>query len=150
VKDYHIAQINIAKAKAGLDSKIMQGFVDRLDEINSLADASPGFVWRLQAEGGNATSIQAFGDPNILINMSVWKNVEALKNFVYRSLHVELISQRDAWFDKLTSVHQTLWYIPAGTIPSIEEGREKLRILQEKGPTIEAFTFAKVFECERS
>ena len=124
----------------------MKGFVARLDEINSLADKSPGFIWRLQTEEGDATSIQAFDDPSLIVNMSVWENIEALKKFVYKSQHVELIRDRDAWFNKILNAHQTLWWVPIGHKPSVNEGKEKLAFLQLKGPSKEAFTFSKPFE----
>ncbi len=128
-----------------MDSQVMSGFANRLNEINALADDSPGFVWRLQTEDGDSTSIQAFDDPLTLINMSVWENIESLKLFVYKSLHVELIQDRDAWFDKMASAHQALWWIPAGSYPTTTEGKERLEILQNSGPSMNAFTFAKSF-----
>ena len=143
----HLAQINIAKAQDSMDSEVMKGFVDRLDEINNLADKSPGFVWRLQTEDGDATSIQAFDEPSLIVNMSVWENIETLKNFVYKSLHVDLIRDRDAWFNKIVNAHQVLWWIPVGHIPSVSEGKEKLELLELKGPSSEAFTFSKPFQC---
>ena len=146
MNQYHLAQINIAQAREPMDSATMEGFVDRLDEINALADKSPGFVWRLQTEEGNATSIQAFDDPLLLVNMSVWETVEDLKHFVYKSLHVELIGDRDAWFAKMLNVHQVLWWIPSGHLPSLDEGKEKLDYLQNNGTSKTAFTFARSFE----
>ncbi len=146
MNDYHIAQINIAQAVAPMDSKIMEGFVGRLDEINALADSSEGFVWRLQDEGGDATSIQAYDNSNIIINMSVWNNITHLKSFVYKSAHVELIRDRDAWFSKIAAFHMVLWWIPVGHIPTVEEGKEKLDVLEKNGPSPRAFTFAKSFE----
>ena len=145
---YHLAQINIAKAQGSMDSEVMKGFVDRLDEINNLADKSTGFVWRLQTEDGDATSIQAFDDPSLIVNMSVWENIDTLKNFVYKSLHVDLIRDRDAWFNKIINAHQVLWWIPVGHIPSVSEGKEKLELLELKGPSSEAFTFSKPFQCQ--
>ena len=141
----HLAQINIARAQATMDSQLMKGFVDRLEEINALADCSPGFVWRLQSEDGDATSIRAFDDPMMIINISVWENIESLRHFVYKSLHVELIRDRDAWFEKFVEMHMALWWIPAGHIPSIEEGKEKLELLRTSGPGKAAFTFARSF-----
>lgn len=149
MQNYHLAQINIANAIAPMDSDTMRGFVDRLEEINSLADNSPGFVWRLQTEDGDATGIQAFDDPNMLVNMSVWENIESLKNFVYKSMHVELIQDRDAWFTKSAKAHQALWWIPAGQTPTVEEAKAKLEQLQSNGPGPEAFTFAINFEPAR-
>lgn len=148
MNQHHLAQINIAHAQASMDSQLMKGFVDRLEDINSLADNSPGFVWRLQSDDGDATAIRVFDDPMMLINMSVWENMESLRHFVYKSLHVELISDRDAWFDKIVEMHMTLWWIPAGHIPSIEEGKEKLELLRANGPGKAAFTFARSFEPE--
>lgn len=123
----------------------MRGFVQRLDEINALADTSPGFVWRLQTEEGDATSIQAFDDPLLIVNMSVWADLYSLKNFVYRSMHVDLIRDRDAWFNKIQVAHQALWWVPAGHTPTVVEGKKRLASLQELGPHAEAFTFAKPF-----
>ena len=146
MKKYHLAQINIANSRAARDDEIMKGFVDRLAEINGLADGSPGFVWRLQTEEGDATEIQAFDDPLLLVNMSVWESIDALKNYVYKSLHVELIQDRDAWFKKMQKSHQALWWIPEGHTPSIEEAKAKLEYLEANGPSEAAFTFARSFE----
>lgn len=146
MRKYHLAQINIARAVASMDSKIMEGFVSRLDEINALADRADGFVWRLQEEDGNATSIQAYEDPNIIVNMSVWQSLEHLKHYVYKTAHVELIRDRDAWFTKIAESHLALWWIPVGHIPSVEEGKKKLELLTKIGPSADAFTFAKPFK----
>ena len=143
--DYHLAQINIARARAPLDSDIMQGFVDRLEEINALADSSPGFVWRLQTEEGDATSILAFNDPALIVNLSVWQDLESLKHYVYKSAHVDLVRDREDWFSKLSQAYQALWWIPAGHIPSVEEGKAKLEQLRNHGPGEQAFTFARNF-----
>jgi Domain of unknown function (DUF3291) len=140
---FQLAQINIAQAKDNMESEVMRGFVERLDEINHLAESSKGFIWRLQDESGNAADIQAFDDPLLLINMSVWQDIDSLKSFVYRSVHVDLLRDRDAWFDKTSLAHQALWWIPEGHNPSQEEGVERLRHLQQHGPSAQAFTFAR-------
>ena len=142
---FHIAQVNVAQAKAGTESEVMQGFVSRLDEINALADRADGFVWRLKEDSGSATAIRVFDDPLLLINMSVWANLEALKHYVYKSLHVELIKDREAWFNKMGESYQALWWIPAGHIPSIEEAQKQLEYIRKHGPSAQAFTFAKPF-----
>jgi hypothetical protein len=129
-----------------MDSEEMEGFVNRLDEINALADKSDGFVWRLQEASGNATSILAYDDPNIIVNMSVWISIDYLRNFVYQSPHVELIRDRDAWFNKIVTSHMALWWVPADYIPTVDEGKEKLEILSKNGPSLDAFTFARSFE----
>ena len=141
-----LAQINIAKVVDSMESDAMKGFVERLDEINTLADRSSGFVWSLQTAAGDATSIQAFDEAQMIINMSVWKDIESLKLFVYKSVHVELIRDRDAWFNKMLNLHQALWWIPVGHVPTIEEGKMKLEYLQKNGPSEKVFTFSKAFE----
>ena len=123
----------------------MQGFVSRLDEINALAESAEGFIWRLQEDSGSATAIRVFDDPLLLINMSVWANLEALKHYVYKSLHVELIKDREVWFNKMGESHQALWWIPAGHVPSTEEARNKLEYIRKHGPSAQAFNFAKPY-----
>jgi len=142
---YHLAQVNVAQAKADMDSDLMQGFVSRLDEINALAESAEGFIWRLKEDSGSATAIRVSDDPLLLINMSVWVNLESLKHYVYKSLHVELIKDRDAWFNKMGESHQALWWIPAGHIPSTVEAQKKLEYIRKRGSSAEAFTFAKPF-----
>ncbi|HFB67177.1 MAG TPA: DUF3291 domain-containing protein [Aeromonadales bacterium] len=147
---YHIAQLNIAKAVAEMDTKTMADFVARLDEINQLADDAPGFIWRLQTESGDSTAIRVFDDPLMLVNISVWQNIEALKNFVYKSFHVELIRDREAWFNKMAEAHQVLWWVEAGHIPGINEAKAKLEHLRTNGVSQQAFTFGKPFDAPTS
>ncbi len=139
-----LAQVNIARMRAPLESETMAGFVARLDEINALADRSPGFVWRLQ-EDGNATSLRPFDDDSILVNMSVWESVEALRDYVYGSAHVEVLRKRQDWFTRFESAYAVLWWIPAGHIPTVEEAKERLAHLDRHGPTPWAFTFKAPF-----
>ncbi|SDZ97299.1 DUF3291 domain-containing protein [Microbulbifer marinus] len=144
-KNFHLAQVNIARAKGPLDSPVMQGFVDQLDRINALADHSPGFVWRLQTEEGDATALQVFEDERIIVNMSVWTSMEALKNYVYSGEHLEVLKNKKSWFEKFTGPALALWWIPAGTIPSIEDARRALQTLKTRGPSSQAFSFAKPY-----
>lgn len=145
---YQIAQVNIGKIKAPLDDPRMAGFTGRLDEINALADGSPGFVWRLQTSEGNATYLRPYDDDRILLNMSVWETVESLKNYVYRTVHANLLRQRQDWFEKFKSTYLALWWVPEGHIPGIDEARKRLASLDAHGPTQFAFTFKQVFEPE--
>lgn len=142
---YHLAQINVANPIDDLDSPLMASFVARLNEINALADSAKGFVWRLQNYDGDATSIRVFDDPRTLINLSVWESLEDLKHFVYRTAHVELIRNREAWFTRLSEQHQAAWWIPAGHLPSPDEGRDRLLHLRAHGASTTAFTLAKPF-----
>ena len=141
---FHLAQANIARTRAPLDDPLMHGFVSRLESINALADESPGFIWRLQTDAGDATAIRAFGD-DILFNMSVWESLESLHQFVYRSAHLGPLRARRAWFDPLEGPILVLWWIPAGHQPSVEEAKERFAILEAKGPCAEAFTFRQPF-----
>lgn len=142
---YHLAQINIARAVAPLDDPQLQDFMDGLDPINALADEAPGFVWRLQAEDGNATSIRAFADQTILVNMSVWQDIESLRQYVYQSEHVAFLRRRKEWFEKFDGIFVALWWIPAGHIPTVAEAKNRLDHLAAQGETAYAFTFKKTF-----
>ncbi len=143
---YHLAQINIAEALAPLDSEVMSGFVNGLDRINSLAEASEGFVWRLKEDSGNATDIQAFDNPLIIVNLSLWEDLESLKAFTFQSAHVEFLRNRRQWFKKMDTPPYVLWWIPAGTVPSVEDGKNALQQLAENGATEMAFDFKKWFD----
>ena len=143
--DFHLAQVNIGRAVGALDGPVMAGFVARLDEINALADGSPGFVWRFQTAEGNATAVRPYDDDRILFNMSVWATLDDLRQYVYRSAHAQLISRRKDWFDKFERPFMALWWVPAGHIPTVEEAKQRLELLQAHGETAEAFTFRKTF-----
>ena len=142
---FHIAQINIGRIKGPMDGFVMAGFVARLDEINALADTSPGFVWRLQTPEGNATELRPYDDDRILVNISVWESIEQLKHYVYKTAHVELLRQRQSWFEKFDGIYTALWWIPQGHIPTVDEAKERLTRLESEGPTQFAFTFQKPF-----
>jgi hypothetical protein len=145
MKTLHLAQVNIARMRGGLEDPVMRGFVARLDEINALADGSPGFVWRLQTDAGNATYLRPYDDERIIINMSVWESLEDLQNYVYRGGHAEVLRQRRDWFEKLESPVVALWWVPAGRVPSIDEAKKRIAHLQEHGPTPFAFSFRSPF-----
>jgi hypothetical protein len=141
---YHIAQINIARLRAPLDSPQLAGFVSRLEEINALADRAEGFVWRLQTPEGDATYLRPFDDDMIIVNMTVWESVEALKNYVYKTAHAELLRQRRDWFEHFENPYLAMWWVPAGHIPGIDEAKKRLKHLEEHGPSQFAFTFKTV------
>ena len=144
--DYYLAQVNMGRVKAPLDSEVMRGFMSKLDEINALADSSPGFVWRLQTTEGNATYFRPCPeDDRILLNMSVWESVEALKYYVYHTEHAQVLRHRHEWFEKFTGTYLALWWVPAGHIPSIDEAKKRVAHLDARGPTQFAFTFKSVF-----
>lgn len=141
---YHLAQINIARAIAPLDSPQLTDFMVNLDRINQLAEQSPGFVWRLQSDEGDATSFTIFDDKTIP-NLTVWKNIESLHHYVYKTDHIHIMKRRKEWFEPMQEAFLALWWIPAGHIPSLYEAQLKLETLRKKGPTPDAFTFRKHF-----
>jgi len=139
---YHLAQLNIGVIKGPIDSPVMAEFVANLDRINALAERTPGFVWRLQTEEGNATAIRPYPDnENMAVNLSVWKDVESLRLFVFHSEHVAILRRRREWFEQMGEAFLVLWWVPAGHRPDIEEAKARLELLRRKGPSAEAFTF---------
>ncbi len=143
--NYLIAQLNIARMIAALEDPVMQEFVAALEPVNALADGSEGFVWRLQDDAGDATSIQGFDDPSLLVNLSVWKSIDALRDFVYRSGHLEFLKAKKQWFKPMATPSQVVWWIPKGHTPTIEEAKKRLETLARDGPTQQAFTLSRPF-----
>lgn len=144
---FHLAQVNIGRARGAPTDPIMAGFMAQLDEINAIADRTPGFVWRLQTDDGNATALRPYGDDNrILINMSVWAGLDALRTYVYQSPHAAVMRRRREWFEAFEKVYVALWWVPAGHRPSIAEAVERLAHLEQRGATPYAFTFAQPFD----
>ena len=141
---YELAQLNVALMKEPLDSPTMADFVANLDRINALAERSPGFLWRLQTEDGDATALRPLGD-DTLINVSVWRDVESLTRYVYDSAHVEIMRRRTEWFQRMREAFVVLWWVPRGHRPTVSEAIAKLELLRAKGPTPEAFTFRHAF-----
>jgi hypothetical protein len=143
--NHHIAQVNIARMLASLTDPIMTEFVAQLTPINALADRSPGFVWRLQSEFGDATSIRAYEVDRIIVNLSVWEDVDSLHEYVYESAHHRVLRDRKRWFQKFDGPYYALWWVPVGQLPSTEEGKERLDFLRKYGDTAYAFSFKHLF-----
>jgi hypothetical protein len=149
--DYVLAQVNVGRLVAPLDSPLIGDFVAALDPVNAVADAAPGLVWRLQTEDGNATAIRAFerdadgADGGILINMSVWESVESLAAFVYGAAHLPVLRRRREWFEQMKEAYTALWWIPRGHIPTVYEAEDRVRHLRAHGPTPQAFTLREHF-----
>jgi hypothetical protein len=144
MSNYHLAQLNIAALKAPLDSPELKDFVDNLDRINALAEASDGFAWRLKGDGNDATSLRPLGE-NVIVNMSVWRDVAALKRYVYQSAHVEIMRRRREWFARMVDAYMVLWWVPAGHQPTIAEAVARLEHLRQHGPSPEGFTFGDAY-----
>jgi hypothetical protein len=146
VSDHHLAQINVARLLAPIDAPEITDFVAALDPVNERADRAAGFVWRLQTEEGNATSVHAFDDPLVILNLSVWESLETLEAFVYGDEdHRAVLRRRREWFERHVESHTALWWIPAGTTPTVAEAVARLTHLREHGPTRRAFTFRDRF-----
>jgi Domain of unknown function (DUF3291) len=144
---WHLAQVNIGRARGEITDPVMQGFVARLEEINALAEQSPGFVWRLQTEDGNATAVRPYpGDDRIMINMSVWTDLESLREYVFRSAHAAVMRQRREWFERFEGIYDALWWIPAGHRPTVPEAVNRLAHLEAHGTTPYAFSFQQPFD----
>jgi len=148
--DYLLAQVNVARMREPLDSPLLADFAAALDPVNAVADAAPGFVWRLQTEDGNATAVRAFewdraGSAGVLVNMSVWESVEALAAYVYSDEHREVLRRRRQWFERMAVAHAALWWIPRGHTPTTSEAEERVIHLRVYGPTPYAFTLKEHF-----
>lgn len=145
---YHLAQINIARLRAPIDDPMIAEFVAALDPINALAERSPGFVWRLKGEGNDATSLRVFDDTAIIVNMSVWQDIESLYAFAHHSEHVSFFRRRREWFERLATPAATLWWLPTSELPTTQDAKARLEHLKIHGPTPQAFTFKQRFAAE--
>jgi uncharacterized protein DUF3291 len=145
-REWQLAQINVARARAALTDPVMADFVAALDALNRLAEESPGFVWRLKAEGGGASSYIRFAaDDRLIVNLSVWSSIESLHAYVYRSAHRRAFADRRRWFEPPSDRPFALWWQPAGDLPTVDDGLRRLERLRQYGPTPDAFTFRERF-----
>lgn len=143
---YNLAQINVALMKGvNIDDPIMKEFVDNLDKINAIAESSPGFVWRLKGEADNATAFNPYNDEQIIVNVSVWKDIESLEHFTFQTLHKSFLMRRKEWFQSFGKAYYALWWIPENQTPTIEQAVAKLDELQKNGPSEHVFNFRKKF-----
>ncbi len=146
--DYHIAQINIGRMLAPLTDPVMADFMNNLDPINALAEAADGFVWRLQTDDGDATALRPFDDDWLIVNMSLWEDIDSLFEYTYKGDHVAFVRRRTEWFSKLGSHHLALWWVAAGTLPTVDDAKVRLDHMDKHGPTPFAFTFKQRFSPE--
>jgi len=143
----YLAQINIARMVVpSLNDSVMAEFVAALEPINQLAEESPGFIWRLQDDQGNATNLRPFGDERILVNLSVWTSLSALQDFAYRSRHAQVLAKRRQWFEQMASAYYVLWWVAADHRPTVSEAKDRLDYLEQHGPSSFAFTFKHPFD----
>jgi hypothetical protein len=144
----HLAQLNIGRLRYPADDPRLADFVNNLDLVNSLAERSKGFVWRLKSDSGNAMDVRAYDDPQMIVNLSVWESVEALERFVWLTVHKRFYGRRQEWFDKLDGPHLVLWWIPAGHRPSVNEAKQRIEHLTANGPSDYAFGWESVLAAQ--
>ena len=143
---HQIAQINIARMiGVNIDDPIMQEFVDNLDSVNELAESSPGFIWRIKDDSNNASSFNPYDDEQIIINISVWEDIESLEQFTYKTFHTDFLRRRREWFQKFGKASFAMWWIKEGDFPTVEEAVEKLAYFQLYGPSVSVFDFKERF-----
>jgi hypothetical protein len=135
----HLAQLNVGRVRYELDDPRMAGFVKNLDLVNGIAERAQGYIWRLKDETGNAMSIRGFDDPRIILNISVWENIEALERFVWQTVHGRFYGRRQEWFDAFDGPHFVMWWIPVGHRPTVAEALERRAHLAVKGSSEFAF-----------
>jgi hypothetical protein len=139
---YQLAEINIAQMiGVNIDDPVMKEFKDNLDRVNALAESSPGFVWRLKDDSNNATAFDPYQNKQIIINISVWEDVQSLSDFTYKTFHTDFLKRRKEWFMKYGKAFVALWWMKKGEYPSLEEAVARLDHLQQNGPSAYAFDF---------
>ncbi|GAA4973529.1 DUF3291 domain-containing protein [Algibacter aquimarinus] len=149
MNNFNLAQVNIAKRLAPMDDPIMQDFVNNVEKINAIADASDGFIWRMQDEDKDL-GVAVFKDDSILINISVWKDLESLFNYTYNSGHIEVFKRKKEWFSKIKMMHMAFWYVPEGYEPTFQDAKNRLDYLNNHGDTPYAFSFKSKFSSQDS
>jgi hypothetical protein len=146
MKQWQLAQLNIGRLVAPVGHSLVADFMAAIDQVNATAEASAGFVWRLRTPAGNATEVAWNDDPQMIVNISVWESVEALREFTYRNqIHGQVLRRRSEWFEKLPHAYGVLWWVPAGHEPDVAEAKQRLHSLIDNGPTAEAFWFPQCF-----
>ena len=140
----HLAELNIGRLRHPLTDPRIADFSNNLTLVNGLADRSPGFVWRLKGDTGDATGIRAFDDPLIIVNVSVWETVEALERYVWQTVHKRFYGRRQDWFDKMDGPHFVMWWVPVGHQPTVIEAKERLEHLAAHGPSDHAFGWESI------
>nr|WP_229697769.1 DUF3291 domain-containing protein [Nonomuraea cavernae] len=147
----HLAQLNVAHLRAPMDAPELAAFVELLEPVNTLADTSPGFVWRMKEseDDPTATLTHAYGD-HLLVNLSVWESLESLWDYAYRSAHLGVLRRRREWFLRTAEPYLVMWWIPEGRLPTVAEGMRRLERLRDEGPSPEAFTFKESYDSSQA
>jgi len=144
----HLAQLNVGHIRFPVDDPRMADFMGALDRVNSLAERSPGFVWRLKDDSGNATDIKVSDDPHFLVNMSVWETPEHLEHFVWKTAHKHVYEKKAQWFEAMRTPHFVTWWIAIGHEPTPAEALARLDHLTKHGPSDRAFGWESLKNAE--
>ena len=144
----HLAQLNVGYLKYPTDDPRVAEFMNNLDLVNAIADKSPGFIWRLQDDSGNATALRPFVDPEMIPNLSVWRSAADLEQFVWKTVHERFYRKRGEWFDPMKKPHLVMWWVEEGHIPTLTEAAERLDHLHKHGPTEHAFGWEQLSEAK--
>jgi hypothetical protein len=139
-----LAQLNIGRLRYPTDDPRMADFMNNLDFVNGIAERTPGFVWRLKDDSGNATAIRPFADPDMAVNLSVWEGIEALERFVWQTVHKRFYGRRQEWFAQMEGPHLVMWWVAAGLLPTVAEAKERLEYLAAHGPSDHAFGWESI------
>ena len=147
----HLAQLNIGRLVAEPGDPRVAAFMAALDAVNGIGKRSPGFVWMMEGSGapgtGN-TETRIGGDPCFVSNLTVWEDVASLERFVFTTVHKRFYDRRAAWFELLGRPHFVMWWVPAGHRPTLDEGLERLRHLEDHGNTDRAFGWSHLNEAQ--
>ena len=144
----HLAQLNVGRTRHDVEAPEMAGFMDNLDRVNAIAERSPGFVWRMQDESGNATGIKPTEDPRFITNLSVWKDFGSFEHFVWNTVHKQFYRRKAEWFEPFGRPHFVMWHIAEGEIPTLDEALDRLDDLTRNGPTDRAFGWERFADME--
>lgn len=135
----YLAELNVARARYDMSDRAMSGFVQRLDTVNTLAEASKGFIWRYKEEGDGPETVSLDGDPRLIVNLSVWETAKDLEHFVWNTVHRQVYRKRTQWFSNLGRPHFVMWHVKPDAMPSVAEAAARLEHLTKYGPSAEAF-----------
>lgn len=143
--DLRLAEVNVARLREPLESPTMVGLAKALDDVNWLAERSPGFVWRHRPADARLTYAELDGHGEVVVTLSVWENVDALRQYVFRSAHALFMQQRTRWFEPIGGFTTALWWVPDGTQPSVADALERLQHLRRHSPMAQAFSLGQQF-----
>lgn len=141
----HLAQLNVGRLVADTDDPKVAPFMDNLDRVNGAGKRMPGFVWMMEgAEGQGNTEVKLDGDPRFIANLTVWENAEALRAFVFETIHVKFMARRTDWFERMPEEHFVMWWVPEGHLPDMAEALDRLHQLRAEGAGPDVFGWAQV------